>query len=494
MHTFKFRPAVKKLSSWRCENIAAAVRLGLWFALLGVSGCGQSAQPLTPPVTNQVNTYFGSPFSVAGSNVGKSSSSFDHAANQVGVAALSSSQIPTEIMSGTFLSAATGFSGITENFGVVGSSSLTAENPPITGAWAVEIPGGGVLANLLTLQSAGGGPVTTTAAPAAMAENSACPNFSSPTPFLYVTTPKTGLTGDTGDYGLVNISAQGSDVTFDATPFLIGAAAGTASTVTGACSTTPFGSVTAYPINSFGAPSNLDLVAIGDSSFLVSSFSNSGSSGGGAFGGGTGVIGVAEPSQPVSVSALIALKYNGFVYAPLNNVRKTYDITVLASSFGNHTATSQECSALQSSLAANNGQGARSVAVLPSANTIYGGEFLKVSGTGEVNDPTGTSGSENCDMAIDLGAQDSATNGLFPNATVFIGSGFPAGSNPWICPQTGSACAVSFPAAAVVGLVKGQSVIFLAASASSTPAAQLPGNGGNFQSQPVGIYLFQKAQ
>jgi hypothetical protein len=145
---------------------------------------------------------------------------------------------------------------------------------------------------------------------------------------------------------------------------------------------------------------------------------------------------------------------------------------------------------------ANNGQGARTVRVLPSANSLYGGEFLTITGTGAVNDPSGASGSENCDTAIDLGIQDSTTNGLFPNATVFIGSNYPpfSAANPWICTDTGSICAVSFPAAAVVGQVQGQYVIFLVASAVSSPAAQLPDGSGNRPSQPIGIYLFQKAQ
>ena len=174
----------------------------------------------------------------------------------------------------------------------------------------------------------------------------------------------------------------------------------------------------------------------------------------------------------------------------------TYDITELASAFGDNTATSAACSTLQSSLVANNGQGASSVATLPSANSLYGGEFLTTSGTGTANDPTGTNGSEDCDVVIDLGVQDSANNGLFPNATVFIGSNYPpfSASEPWNCFGTTLVCAVSFPAAAVVGQVQGQYVIFVVASAASTPAAQLPNNLGSPIAQPVGIYLFQKSQ
>jgi hypothetical protein len=397
-------------------------------------------------------------------------------------------------MNGVFAPANTGFLSITENFATTSSGIIGAQNPPLTGAWAVEIPGAGALANLLSLSGANNSIVK--AAPAAMAENTACPTFANAAQFLYVTVPNAGLTRDTADYGGVAISAQGSAVTFNAQPFLIGSISQTSSVVTGGCSNTNLGALTAYPLNSFGAASNLELMSIGASGLLVSSF-NSGNSGGlGAFGGGTGVIGVAEPSGPVPVSAVVGAQYNGFIFAPLNRVPENYDITVLASSFGNHAATSQECSVLQSSLAANHGQGAGTVQALPSANTVFGGEFLTSNSTGAVNDPSGAAGSENCDVAIDLGTQDSSTNGLFPNATVFVGSNYPpfSASQPWICSDTGTTCSVSFPAAAIVGQVRGQYVIFVVASAKSSPAALLPDNFGNRQAQPVGIYLFQKSQ
>jgi hypothetical protein len=99
-------------------------------------------------------------------------------------------------------------------------------------------------------------------------------------------------------------------------------------------------------------------------------------------------------------------------------------------------------------------------------------------------------------VAIDLGIEDPANNGLFPNATVFIGSSYPpfSAANPWNCFGTTQVCAVSFPAAAVVGQVQGQFVIFVVTSAVSKPKAELPDGQGNLLSQPVGIYLFQKAQ
>jgi hypothetical protein len=473
------------------------ILLGLCFVVLGSSGCGVTANPLTSPSAGLVDSYFGGPFAAHGSDLGKSSSTFDHAAKQIGVSAFISNQtaqVPTAIINGTYVAADTGFLYITENFATT-TGVPRAQNPPLSGAWAVEIPGAGALANLLSVNNSGGA-LSVSASPTAMAENTACPNFSKPASFLYVTVPNTNISPDSADYGKVNIGTQGSAVTFDAQPFLVGSMQRPSSTVTGGCSNTNLGALTAYPLNSFGFASNLELISIGSSGLMVSSFTSLSSGGLGAFGGGAGVIGVAEPSGPVDVSSVVGAKYNGFIYAPLNTVHENYDITVLASAFGDHAATSPACSALQSSLAANNGKGAGTVAVLPSANSLYGGEFLATSTTGATNDPSGASDSEDCDVAIDLGTQDPTTNGLFPNAAVFIGSNYPPNSvaNPWKCSGTGSTCAVSFPAAAVVGKVQRQYVIFLVASAGSSQSNGLPNQFGNPQAQPVGIYLFQKAQ
>jgi hypothetical protein len=63
-----------------------------------------------------------------------------------------------------------------------------------------------------------------------------------------------------------------------------------------------------------------------------------------------------------------------------------------------------------------------------------------------------------------------------------------------MCGGTAFTCAVSFPAGAVVGKVQGRYVIFLVASAGSSPPARLPDTVGSAVAQPVGIYLFQKSQ
>src|SRR5215467_3067370 len=492
------------------KNQASAVACGrrgslvvtalLATALTFASGCSQTAKPVVSPAADKVDTYFGGPFLVTGSAVGQGAAAIDHSADQVAVSSqiINNSthvpvQVPVNIINGTFTSADTGFLAITENYATTSTGVPSAQNPAVSGAWAVEIPGAGVLANFLSIYTLSA-PAKISAAPTALAQNTACPNFTAPTPFLFVTVPYATMPADLVDYGIVGIRSQGSAVTFAVQPFLIGANPQTTATVTGGCSQTVFGALTAYPLNSFGNSGPLpNLISIGTSGLLVSSFDPA-SGGLGVLGSGTGAIGVIEPTSPLDASTLTSAQYNGFIFAPNNPVKQSngYDITVLASAFGNHTATSDACSVLQASLAANNGQGG-TVPVLPSPNSIFGGEFLSTSADGSVNDPSGANGSENCDLAIDLGAQDPANNGLFPNATVFVGTNFPpfGASNPWTC-GSGGPCAISFPAAAIAGQVQGRYVIFVAASGVSSPPAQLPDGSGIAQAQPVGIYLFQK--
>jgi hypothetical protein len=489
----------------RTRFILSTLIYVLCVASLGFSGCGQTAPIQTPTSTGKVDTYFGSPFNTSANNFALSTTTFDHSTGTISASSfvtVPGGYVPSGILSATFVGAPTGFLSVTENFAAI-TGILTAQNPPLTGAWALEIPGAGALGNLLGLTAAGG-TVTSQAAPVAMAENTVCPNFpTTAAPFHYVIIPGPTAGADIADYGTVNISTAGSAVTLSAQPFLIGPTALVPIAVTGGCSQTFFGPLTTYPLNSFGTPSATDLITIGKSGLLVSSFSfPSATPPPGAFGGGTGVIGAAAPASSVDVAAVVAAKYNGFFYAPQNsqpqvNPPANYDITVLASAFGDNAANSQACSTLQSSLVANNGHGANSVAALPSVNSLYGGEFLTTGSSGSVNDPTVASGSENCDVVIDLGNQDPANNGLFPNATIFIGSNYPpfgtATTGQWNCPNTSAVCAVSFPAAAVVGQIQGQYVIFVVASATSNPPAQLPNSSGIPIAQPAGIYLFQKS-
>ena len=489
----------------RRETLPPPIRLAILLGLaLGLGNCGQTAKTPIPASQDQVHSYFGSPFPA----YEDSGTTIDHSANQL-MLSTAASGTPAPFVGGTFTASLTGFLVVTENI-ISGVPDSQFQPPlvmgqPVTGSSVVEIPGVGALANLMTVNTGGMGPPTLAGA-VAMAENTACPSFQTAANFLYVTVPivKSAGVASTADYGTVGVKTQGTAVTFSASPFLVGSVSQTASAATGGCSDSFFGPITTFPLNSLGQTS-FDRIAIGASGLLVDSFTSSVSAG--AFGqnaSSSGVIGVAAPSSPVSASAVVTANYTGYFYAPQSQITftvpLTYDATLLASAFGNHSASSQSCSALNSSIAANHGQGSSgTVAALPSRNSLYGGEFLTTSGANLVNIPSGAQGSENCDLVIDFGVQDPNNNGLFPNAAIFVGSSFPPFStaNPWLCTGlnqgNGVPCAVSFPAVAVVAELESKFVIFVVSSSQSTPPAQLPDAFGNLAPQPVGIYLFQNS-
>lgn len=260
-------------------------------AVVFSGSCGQTAKPVISPSTSEVDSYFGGPFNVSGSDLSRSVTKFDHAANQVGVAGFVNTQtalVPTQVISGEFTPASTGFLSITENFAPSETGVISPQNPPLTGAWAVEIAGAGALANFLNVNNSGS-MASVRAAPAAMAENAVCPNFPMPAGFLYVTVPNANTTtADTADYGGTTVTSQGSAITFRTQPYLIGAPAPTGFNVTGGCSITNLGSLTAYPLNSFGSSSNIELISFASSGLLISSFNAGSGNLPGAFGGGRG--------------------------------------------------------------------------------------------------------------------------------------------------------------------------------------------------------------
>ena len=100
----------------------------------------------------------------------------------------------------------------------------------------------------------------------------------------------------------------------------------------------------------------------------------------------------------------------------------------------------------------------------PSANAIYGGEYPTPLSAST------TSGSESCDVAIDLGTQDTTNNGYFPNATMYLAPGV----------LNSGTTAISRSAIAIAGTVDGHKAIFLTYY------------GGASQANSLGIYLFQR--
>jgi hypothetical protein len=286
-----------------------------------------------------------------------------------------------------------------------------------------------------------------------------CPSMSSAETFLFVTLPDTLITTGTGAvdwnptvetaYGSVDISASGSTVTFasikqntlsGATP-----ANASSSSVTGACSSTVYGNTVAIPADATVTGKNgVDtytaqaMVGIGPSGLLVEDNGSASGKHENVLGAGTGAIGLPKPSSAVDTSALVGAQYLGFFYGSGSSNDGTSSDT--ATSWSSSVA-SFGFSSLPSTCAA----------VTPQTSTmLYGGDF-----TG--NNPAASTvqsggGFGNCDFAIDLGAQDTSTNGLYPAATVYVGSGFATNT-------TGKS--YSFPAVAIAGQLNGKFAIFL---------------------------------
>ncbi len=140
-------------------------------------------------------------------------------------------------------------------------------------------------------------------------------------------------------------------------------------------------------------------------------------------GAGTGAVGLPKPSSPLDTGTLIGAQYLGFVFgAGMYGGNSTVAPTGWSShltSFGFSSAP-PSCAAVTAS----------------TSTLIYGGDFTN-------DDPsTSSNGFGNCDLAIDLGTQDSANNGLFPKATVWLGANY-AGN------KTGQT--YSFSAVAIAG-------------------------------------------
>ena len=289
----------------------------------------------------------------------------------------------------------------------------------------------------------------------------ACPSMSSAETFLFVTLPAPLLTGGTTikdnwnpgletAYGSVDISASGSTVTLAnikqyTLPATAGGVAGTpsnpsASSATGACSTTVYGNTVAIPANptittGSGGTTAIGpqaMMGIGPSGLLVE---DNGTSGSGttepydnALGAGTGAIGMPKPSSAIAASSLVGAQYLGFFYGSGSSGSTTnWSSTVASFGFASLPASCASVATQTSTM-------------------LYGGDFKN-------EDPTtSTDGYGKCDFAIDLGTQDSSTNGLFPAAMVYVGSSFATNT-------TGKT--YSFPAVAIAGQLNGKYAIFL---------------------------------
>lgn len=349
--------------------------------------------------------------------------------------------------------------------------------PPMTGNWAVELPGEAALVELEETSQAG---TTTSFAP--LVPTDSCPNLATAETFQFVTIPEqlnltSTIIGNHWNprqetaYGSVSIATKGTAVTFSnvsqhTLPSANGGTAGkpiypAPSSATSACSPTFYGQVISVPTSltvtgSPTAPASAT-IGIGPTGFLVED------AGSGApdpdtnlgyeniLGAGFGAIGVPQPSSALSASTLASAHYQGILYGSYGSTNGVSEGLTgggfrLIGSFGYsdlHTSCPE----------------------LPAPNTgkvLYGGEFTN-------NDPS-SHAFGNCDLAIDLGSPGSG-NGLFPAATVYVTTAFPG---------NGIAKAYSFPAVAIAGQISGKYAIFLiAADTIGTPQ------------QAWGIYLLQ---
>jgi hypothetical protein len=423
--------ALKIVKSHRCGEArqrSAVLSLAASAAfILGLSGCGETARVTPASSTGEVHSYYAS---YMGS----------HANHEITVDRSNNEFAAVDLMQGTFTGDGAGFLDLSENYLYSGNQGLTYQSPALTGAFLAEIPGVGAVGSLLSSATVGG--------PYSMAAADECPNFPTKVRFLYVTPPNSSPYDYfiPNSYGTVDISTQGATVTLDVNGYVVdmssGIAPSTPTNLAGAagCSQTPDGYLMSYPLSSEGGTGSGQyqyLSSIGKSQLLA-----------GGIPLGWNVLGIAMPSSAIDQSSFAGANYFGLMYYPSSSAE-------LPAGFGDFAGSSSSCSSLKTVLAA--------ASFTPSANAIYGGEYASL-GTSTA------SGSENCDIAVDLGAQDGTNNGYFPNATVYVAPGV----------INSGATAVSLSAIAVAGTADGHKAIFLTYY------------GGANQAKPLGIYLFQR--
>ncbi len=271
-------------------------------------------------------------------------------------------------------------------------------------------------------------------------------------------------------YGSVDISSEGSIVTFsNIRQYTLPSVGGSglpqqqaASSVTGACGKTVFGNTITMGQLTVKTPGGAEgqsvppqaSVGIGPSGLLVEHAGIDGKAAtfpgtspalyyDNTLGAGTGAVGLPKPASALDTGALRARQYLGFVYGP-----------------GIYAGTSGTPGTGASSHLASFGFSTippSCTSVAPSNSAlIYGGDYAS-------DDPsTSSDGFGNCDLAIDLGTQDSVNNGLFPNATVWLGASYSANT-------TGKT--YSFPAVAIAGQLNGKYAVFLLGLDSTQPWA-----------------------
>ncbi len=367
--------------------------------------------------------------------------------------------------------------GITTNYisnatGSPPSYVAKTYNPPKTGSFAVELAGqAGGLVQIV------GQPVEPLVAAVQ------CPNLKTAQSYQFLTIPaglidsasagqQPGFWDPTTDtaYGSADISSDGNKISFsNIHQYTLPSVAGSGSPaqlptspIVGTCAPTIFGNTIIVGQLSVTTPGGTGgqsvppqaTVAIGPTGLLVE-HNGAGDTNGtlpgtspalyydNSLGAGTGAVGLPKPSSALDISAFRSGQYLGFIYGA-----GVYsgNVSAPASSWSSHLA-SFGFSTMPSSCA--------SVAA-STATMIYGGDFTN-------DDPTTShDGFGNCDLAVDLGVQDAANNGLFTKATVWLGANYAANT-------TGQT--YSFPAVAIAGQLNSKNAIFVLGVDSAQPWA-----------------------
>ena len=428
--------AVSPVAASPAKGLPPIGALALAALVLGLGGCGDTVKLPTSASSGQVQTYFD------GNQI-----TIDHYGKQISVAGATDNPG----IEGTFTTTASGITNISETFSAVGDVTF---NPPLTGAWLVEMTGVGAAGNLLSTDDG----VVEFGQYTVMAANTECPSFSKATRFLFVTVPVSQLNLSDGRdphyYGTTDINTQGSSVYFNTSYYTLGQPLSNPTTYQGdaACATSGLGSLISYPVNQF-VGGTAGYAALAKSQFLVGDIPAP------VWGDSLyvtqNVVGLAMPSSAVSTTGLASTHFIGLLYEPsvspgYGQPYAAYDPSVLGGAFGDEAGSSSACSSFQAGITASVAN--KTLSQAPSAQAIYGGDFPKTSAN-----PTaapGDSGTETCDMAIDLGTQDATNNGLFPGAQLYTGT---------------STAVTSTSGTAIVSQIDGRSVLlFRTYSTSST--------------------------
>ena len=433
---------------------------GSWLLLAaaGAVGCGSTTTATVPVVVSPQQTYIAPAMA---NYLSKSTFAIDHGAStfvqfQYQANAGNEQYVAN---SGTFKTLSDGILSVGLTYANGDGTQGNLYSPGESGNWAVEWPGQVGFAGLL------GEPVLP------MVPNRECPSFSTAQTFQFVTLPiagdKTGVA-----YGSFSVTTDGAQVNFSniSQQNIAGGTATNPSpaTVAGTCAPTFYGQTVSVPDASIvtnpgtgqtETPSAT--IAIGPSGFLVedNGYTSNPVAYQNILGAGTGAIGMAVPAAAVPTSSVVAAQYTGFIYnsgAAGNNIKNLTAVPTSSriASFG-YPSVQSACPAPPAP---------------QTATLIYGGEFA-------ANNP-GAGGYGNCDFAIDLGTQSSKTNGMYPTATVWIGSTFPGNT-------TGKS--YSIPAAVIVDQVGGKFAMFVIGF--DAVGLQVVSQGQ--QSQDWGIYLLQ---